>query len=241
MEEGVLVLDVVAALQRLNFAADYFAEGHLDRGSELAFAKENLFDILGCTHLSVWEMDDHGDWKLYSQAGDICEPPPQFHSWAHASRSVVGAQHAQCFSIGDGTFHWALPLRNARGGSYVAHLRGTQGERDELLILFLSVSTKLLVSLHQQPQTDLPLKSGLSHRQEAILKLMAEGKTYKQISSALGFSVSLVKQEAIKICRRLGVKSRYEAVDLFKSKAMAFGLMAPATIGYDPLTFLTLS
>lgn len=63
---------------------------------------------------------------------------------------------------------------------------------------------------------DLKLPHELTQRQSQILEDMASPKTYFQIASELAVSESLIKQEAGKIFKFLGVNSRSEAVWLSK-------------------------
>lgn len=53
----------------------------------------------------------------------------------------------------------------------------------------------------------------LSNRQLTILRLMADGKTNQQIGRNLNLSESTIKQESVKIFRKLGVPNRLEAAD----------------------------
>jgi DNA-binding CsgD family transcriptional regulator len=55
-------------------------------------------------------------------------------------------------------------------------------------------------------------KHGLSPRQLACLKLVAAGKTTLEIGAALGISNRTVEQYVAEACRRLGVRTRIEAV-----------------------------
>jgi DNA-binding NarL/FixJ family response regulator len=56
----------------------------------------------------------------------------------------------------------------------------------------------------------------LSNRQMSILQQMAEGKTNQQIGRNMNLSESTIKQESVRIFRKLGVPNRHEAADVAK-------------------------
>jgi DNA-binding NarL/FixJ family response regulator len=60
----------------------------------------------------------------------------------------------------------------------------------------------------------------LSNRQLTILQQMAEGKTNQQIGRNLNLSESTVKQESVRIFRKLGVPNRLEAADLARRNGL---------------------
>lgn len=66
-----------------------------------------------------------------------------------------------------------------------------------------SLTTGMAVSLDGGPM--------LSERQRQVLDLMGQGATYGQMALRLGYSESTVKQEAMRIFRKLGVRNRQEA------------------------------
>jgi len=62
----------------------------------------------------------------------------------------------------------------------------------------------------------------LTKRQLEILRRMTEGQTNAVIARGLGFSISTVRHETMRIYEKLGVSDRREAA----SKASATGLIA---------------
>jgi putative nucleotidyltransferase with HDIG domain len=60
--------------------------------------------------------------------------------------------------------------------------------------------------------------SPLSDRQQEVLRLLAEGKVYKQIADELGLSTHTVRNHAHHIFERLGVVDRAQAVLVAKEK-----------------------
>jgi DNA-binding NarL/FixJ family response regulator len=66
--------------------------------------------------------------------------------------------------------------------------------------------------------------TGLSERQYAVLQLIAQGQTNKEIAIALGISPFTVRIHVSALFRALGVSSRAAAV----TKGVSAGLLAPA-------------
>ena len=60
----------------------------------------------------------------------------------------------------------------------------------------------------------------LTERQRLILQLICEGKTNPLIAYTLGYSESTVRQESMKIYRKLGVANRTAAAELIKSRGL---------------------
>lgn len=94
-----------------------------------------------------------------------------------------------------------------------------------LLETFLNAIVHVLLveirALTASESSTRPLSSGmsvsldggpmLSERQRQVLDLMGQGATYGQMALRLGYSESTVKQEAMRIFRKLGVRNRQEA------------------------------
>jgi DNA-binding NarL/FixJ family response regulator len=67
------------------------------------------------------------------------------------------------------------------------------------------------------------VRGPLSHRQQRMLTLMAEGASNRDIAAVLGLALDTVKQQASLIYRRLEVRNRAEAVH----RGQRLGLLAP--------------
>ena len=92
-------------------------------------------------------------------------------------------------------------------------------EQIRLTFPILRASLKMFLPPAQQASkvATTPSAKMLTPRQTAILELMSEGHTYRQISKTLFTSESTVKQEAKRIFQELGVSKRLEAVRLVHS------------------------
>ena len=89
-------------------------------------------------------------------------------------------------------------------------------------------SGEKLINNHVQARLNPPFGEGLddnsaqlSARQLMILRGMVEGKTNHDMASALGFSVSTIRHETMRIYQLLAVSDRNEAA----KKAVALGLL----------------
>jgi DNA-binding CsgD family transcriptional regulator len=60
-------------------------------------------------------------------------------------------------------------------------------------------------------------EAGLTDRQELVLRLMSEDRTNGDISEMLGYSESTIRQETIKIFRKLQCNGREEAARIYRS------------------------
>jgi len=67
-----------------------------------------------------------------------------------------------------------------------------------------------LAALLRGPPAAAPPAPGLSERESDVLRLLAIGKTDKEIAAALGVSISTVHSHVGSLLRRLGVRTRVE-------------------------------
>ncbi len=64
----------------------------------------------------------------------------------------------------------------------------------------------------RKPMSESALGDSMSPRQQMILKLIKEGKSNPEIADELSYSVSLIRQESMKIYGKLGVTGRKEVI-----------------------------
>ncbi|NBW74114.1 MAG: DNA-binding response regulator [Microbacteriaceae bacterium] len=67
-------------------------------------------------------------------------------------------------------------------------------------------------SINKEPVTG----QALTNREHIIQHLMADGKTNREIAEELGYSESTIRQDAVSLFEKLGVKDRKSAGDLFE-------------------------
>jgi len=82
-----------------------------------------------------------------------------------------------------------------------------------------SIARKVVQSFRKQPATTGDSLSGLSPRERAVLKLLAEGYIYKEIADQLGVSLWTVSTYAYRIYEKLHVRSRSEALVKYRESA----------------------
>ena len=91
------------------------------------------------------------------------------------------------------------------------------------LFFFIRASTISIGSCNG-PRTEEATSSHFTDRQLKILARMADGHTNHEIASALGFSVSTIRHETMRIFQILGASDRHEAA----LKARQFGILESA-------------
>lgn len=207
-------LDVI---RRLSFAIEYLTNNEDVPRIRAAFIRENVFDVFGCAFLSLWKIDDQGRWVEVASDGDASPFELTERDWAQLNREVVVRRHPGD-SVVNSTSLWSQPF-TINGSIYVVHVAHAATD-PELVEALVGTTMRLLYALKANSPRSVQLaKPGeMTQRQEQILRLMSEGRTYAQIAKDLGYSESLVKQEAGQICKLLGAKSRFEAVELFTRK-----------------------
>ena len=87
--------------------------------------------------------------------------------------------------------------------------------------------TGLTVVPRTAAPTTLGLPAGLSPREGDVLRLLAAGKTNKEIADVLVLSPGTVQSHTIHIYQKLGVKGRADAIAF----ALRHGLLPPPTSG----------
>ena len=109
----------------------------------------------------------------------------------------------------------ALPLTNSlvMGFSFNTSHSDLLSHRDYLEVVRTVLAqylAKSKLASSKGSQLEGELSSILTHRQASILDMIKEGRTNNSISSILGYSESLIRQETIIIYRKLGVEGRRE-------------------------------
>jgi len=119
--------------------------------------------------------------------------------------------------------YFATPLSQAQADQ----LKAIISELVAPLSLFLFVRSNIPVLNLGTPlsaSTSEDSHSNLTERQHKILQRMATGSTNHEIATALGFSVSTIRHETMRIFQLLGVSDRQEAA----AKARALGILQNA-------------
>lgn len=82
-------------------------------------------------------------------------------------------------------------------------------------VAFSPTVLRTIIQTLNQTKLDVFKENTLTPRQFQILTMLAEGKNYKDIALILGLTKETVKKCSLTMCRRLKVKNKAEAVNLF--------------------------
>ncbi len=74
----------------------------------------------------------------------------------------------------------------------------------------------LPASMLQEQQDPTQLPATLTSRQQQLWRLLAEGKSNKEMAQDLGVSEGTIKQHLVALYRKLGVHSRFQAIQKLK-------------------------
>lgn len=207
-------VSTIEVLDRLNFAIDYLSKHQDGPTRRIAFVRKHVLDLVGCSYFSLWRMDDEADWSLTAEDGECDAMPKMIPDWLRHNREVASKGHPSNQEVIPDRWLWSQSLV-AQQNPYVFHLCHENRNIDMVESLG-SVGARLILAIGPFPSLNTGNYPELNSRQERILGAMAEGKIYAQIAKELGYSESLIKQEAMHICRLLGVRSRFEAVEIFR-------------------------
>jgi DNA-binding CsgD family transcriptional regulator len=200
-----LVLDHLASLQ-----ACCARIGLLNPDDSLTFAGEYGFD-------------DGKKGKTFSSA--------EWRSWNHDAADIALGRNPNHWSNDKKLLMFQLRHRGAIQGHLVIRFSEpvTQIEKVEEVVLDYAVPISLYLSLNHQGQRLSPGSpdredtgaTQLTARQLSILGGMVEGKTNHELATELGFSVSTIRHETMRIYQALSVSDRKEAA----KKALALALL----------------
>jgi DNA-binding CsgD family transcriptional regulator len=200
-----LVLDHLASLQ-----ACCARIGLLNPDDSLTFAGEYGFD-------------DGKKGKTF--------PSAEWRSWNHDAADIALGRNPNHWSNDKKLLMFQLRHRGAIQGHLVIRFSEpvTQFEKVEEVVLDYAVPISLYLSLNHQGQKLSPGSpdredtgaTQLTARQLSILGGMVEGKTNHELATELGFSVSTIRHETMRIYQALSVSDRKEAA----KKALALALL----------------
>jgi len=104
-------------------------------------------------------------------------------------------------------------LKDIIGASLVDDIRSVARGRS---LIDPALTSKLMQRLLQPPQED-PMVAGLTHREQDVLALIADGQTNRQIGENLALAEKTVKNYVTTILTKLGMQRRTQAA-VFGSK-----------------------
>jgi len=123
--------------------------------------------------------------------------------------------------------HLVFHLLNAGARGYIPKSASSEVIKNALLLVLSGetyVPSVILESLSHSSAAELDLETALTHRQEEVLQLLAQGYSNKQISHLLQIADTTVRAHVSEILHQLHAHNRTDAV----VKAQQLGLLVPA-------------
>jgi LuxR family transcriptional regulator, maltose regulon positive regulatory protein len=90
-------------------------------------------------------------------------------------------------------------------------------------ILLEAAGERAATDLHPSPPRSNPLLSALTIREREVLRLLMDGASNREIANHLVLSVNTVKKHVLHICRKLGARSRTQAIAQARSLRATLG------------------
>ena len=208
--------DDVARALALDFGLKY----HVSKVSISLFIADGSVFCLGdygvTPSLSLSMIPDANYYNDESIAGDITIKTDYF-GWNPSQTAVVANMKVRFATVGSIVMHFNDPLSQED----LVEVENMMSELIKpLTIFFFNRSPRMNEAVAVREVTPINARA-FTTRQKEILKRMADGETNASIAGALGFSVSTVRHETMKIYDKLSVSDRHEA----SVKAIALGLI----------------
>ena len=134
---------------------------------------------------------------------------------------------------------WPIHIRGAYMSVLGSSFREPIPQNHELRNFLEIIGGLIGMHLSGQKQSSSPMENPanswnlLTNRQEVVIELMSDGMTNNQIATKLGYSLSTIRQETIKIYELLGVTGRKGAIQAYRINFPIFG----GTIKRDSVNF----
>ena len=155
----------------------------------------------------------------------------EWRSWNHDAADIALGRNPDSWSTDKKLLMFQLRTRGAMQGHLVIRFSTpvVDTKRVEEVVLDYAIPTSLYLSLsqdvrhrsHQQSNGGDTGAAQLTQRQLSILSGMVEGKTNHELATELGFSVSTIRHETMRIYQALAVSDRKEAA----KKALTLSLL----------------
>jgi DNA-binding CsgD family transcriptional regulator len=183
--------------------------------------------------ISIYNSDDSltflGQYGMTDGRTSTTYPSNEWRSWTHDAADIATGRQKGNWSPDKKLLMITLRYRAGALGHLVIRFSQPVNNCEDVENLALDFATpiSLYLSLHQRnvmhthtSRHDLT-PSQLTSRQLSILAGMVEGKTNHELATELGFSVSTIRHETMRIYQALGVSDRREAA----KKALALSIL----------------
>lgn len=155
----------------------------------------------------------------------------EWRSWDHDAADITLGRNPDHWSIDKKLLMFQMRSRGAMQGHLAIRFSAPIEDRKrvEEVVLDYAIPTSLYLSLSQDDRKLSTSQSSaadtgaaqLTQRQLSILSGMVEGKTNHELATELGFSVSTIRHETMRIYQALAVSDRKEAA----KKALTLSLI----------------
>jgi DNA-binding CsgD family transcriptional regulator len=188
-----------------------------------------------CARIGLLNSDDSltfaGEYGFEDGKKGKTFPSTEWRTWNHDAADIALGRNPNHWSEDKKLLMFQLRHRGAIQGHLLIRFSEpiTHFEKVEEVVLDYAVPISLYVSLnHEGRKTssgssdqDDTGSTQLTARQLSILSGMVEGKTNHELATELGFSVSTIRHETMRIYQALSVSDRKEAA----KKALALALL----------------
>jgi DNA-binding CsgD family transcriptional regulator len=187
-----------------------------------------------CARIGILNPDDSltfaGEYGFEDGRKGKTFPSSEWRAWTHDAADIALGKNPDHWSEDKKLLMFQLRHRGAIQGHLVIRFSEPviDTTRVEEIVLDYAVPLSLYLSLNHEGRRSDSLSTRddtgseqLTPRQLSILRGMVEGKTNHELATELGFSVSTIRHETMRIYQALSVSDRKEAA----KKALALSLI----------------
>jgi len=187
-----------------------------------------------CARIGLFNRDDSltiaGEYGFEDGMGGKTFSSSEWRSWNHEAVDIATGRNSEHWSKDRQVLMFQLRHRGAIQGHLAIKFSNPVDEitQVEEIVLDYAVPLSLYLSLSHEGRPVAGLgnredtgSAQLTPRQISILGGMVEGKTNHELATELGFSVSTIRHETMRIYQALAVSDRKEAA----KKALALALV----------------
>ena len=187
-----------------------------------------------CARVGILNPDDSltfaGEYGFEDGRKSKTFSPTEWRAWKHEAADIALGRNPDNWSPDKKLLMFQLRHRGAIQGHLVIRFSSSivDTTRVEEIVLDYAVPLSLYLSLNHEGRrsSTAPIREDtgseqLTARQLSILGGMVEGKTNHELATELGFSVSTIRHETMRIYQALAVSDRKEAA----KKALALSLI----------------
>lgn len=132
--------------KRISSVLHAVLDSELDEQSRIAFLRENLLNVVDCSHVSLWTPAGDGFWNLFAEAGSGHCVDGDAQGWQQFNREVAQSQNGYMASLPGGTRLWSGAIHLRPGRRAVVH--ASVGHSNlELVALVTEICVRLMFAV----------------------------------------------------------------------------------------------